>query len=201
MAYHQNRPIAGIWHSAFGDGVTSRIAGWAGEVANLRPYIACHWSAIQWAKGVGYRYYDFGGIDSQFAELLLANQRITGDVLDSAGSIQILLRRRSRIAAKTTSVHIQSRCESRDTAIVLPNRRSTRFSQPRAPLPQRIGLARRCDGRYHCHPQGGLLAGREIRNHNVPNGQTLCIMANRKAVVRPNSSIPFNASRAPISCQ
>ena len=88
MAYHQNRPIAGIWHSAFGDGVTSRIAGWAGEVANLRPYIACHWSAIQWAKGVGYRYYDFGGIDSQFAELLLANQRITGDVLDSQAAFK-----------------------------------------------------------------------------------------------------------------
>jgi hypothetical protein len=32
----------------------------------------------------------------------------------------------------------------------------------------------------------------------LPIGRTLCIIANRKAVVRPNRSIPLRASRAPI---
>jgi hypothetical protein len=35
----------------------------------------------------------------------------------------------------------------------------------------------------------------------LPTGQTFWIMVNRNAVVRPNKSIPFNASRAPIICQ
>jgi lipid II:glycine glycyltransferase (peptidoglycan interpeptide bridge formation enzyme) len=79
IAYHRDRPVAGLWHSAFGEGVTARVAGWTGEAAKLRPNIACYWRAIQWAKEQGYRYYDFGGVQPAFAETLLADQRIAAD--------------------------------------------------------------------------------------------------------------------------
>ena len=83
IAYHRDRPIAGIWHTAFGEGVTARVAGWTGEAPSLRPNIACYWGAIQWAKENGFRYYDFGGIDRDFAEALLADQRVTGPAAQS----------------------------------------------------------------------------------------------------------------------
>jgi hypothetical protein len=43
----------------------------------------------------------------------------------------------------------------------------------------------------HC-----IAAGR----HRLATGQTRWIIANRNAVVSPNSSMPFSASNAPINC-
>ena len=48
-------------------------------------------------------------------------------------------------------------------------------------------------GDSHCHDFGC--------RSRLPTGQTCWIMANRKAVVSPNSIIPFRASSAPISLQ
>jgi hypothetical protein len=42
--------------------------------------------------------------------------------------------------------------------------------------------------------------GEESGVYRPAVGQTRWIMANRKAVVRPNSSMPFSASSAPIIC-
>jgi lipid II:glycine glycyltransferase (peptidoglycan interpeptide bridge formation enzyme) len=72
IAHHEGKPIAGITVTAFGDRVTFRVAGWTGEAANLRSNAACHWSAIQWARRQGYRYYDFGDFDRKAAEALIA---------------------------------------------------------------------------------------------------------------------------------
>ncbi len=73
VAHHEGKPISGISVTAFGDRVTFRVAGWTGETANLRSNAACHWSAMQWARRQGYRYYDFGDFDRKAAESLIAN--------------------------------------------------------------------------------------------------------------------------------
>jgi lipid II:glycine glycyltransferase (peptidoglycan interpeptide bridge formation enzyme) len=83
IAYHENRPIAGLWHTAFREVVTARLIGWTGDAAKLRPSIACYWGAIQWAKERGYRYYDFGGIDRAFAERVRASHCGVADPADS----------------------------------------------------------------------------------------------------------------------
>lgn len=74
LAHHDGRALAGAWLTAFGDTVTYRLAGWAGEGGRLHSNVACQWRAIQWAKENGYRHYDLGGIDRRHAELLMAGQ-------------------------------------------------------------------------------------------------------------------------------
>lgn len=79
IAHHEGRPIAGISVTAFGDCVSFRVAGWTGEAAKLRCNAACHWSAIQWARRQGYRYYDFGDFNRKAAEALIADPDAAGD--------------------------------------------------------------------------------------------------------------------------
>ena len=83
IAHLEGRPIAGIWHTSFGAGMTARVAGWTGEAVRMRPNIACYWGAIQWAKDQGYRSYDFGGIDRVFAEAVQADHRVNPDRADT----------------------------------------------------------------------------------------------------------------------
>lgn len=90
LAYHEGRPLAGIWNTAFGDTVTYRVPGWSGEERNLRLNVACHWRAIQWAKQNGYRYYDFGGIDRGYAERTLAGEPVPEEFLQSPGGFKVL---------------------------------------------------------------------------------------------------------------
>lgn len=79
IARHEGRPIAGISVTAFADRVSFRVAGWTGEAAKFRCNAACHWSAIQWAKRQGYRYYDFGDFDRNVAETLIADPNAAGN--------------------------------------------------------------------------------------------------------------------------
>jgi hypothetical protein len=65
IAVYNDRPLAGLWATAFGSTVTYRINGWNREEPQLRPTLACHWHAIQWAKQSGYRYYDLGGLGNR----------------------------------------------------------------------------------------------------------------------------------------
>jgi lipid II:glycine glycyltransferase (peptidoglycan interpeptide bridge formation enzyme) len=74
LAYHDGRAVAGAWMTAFGDTVSGRLTGWIGQKGPVHPAMACHWGAIQWAKENGYRYYDLGGFDRYYAELLVARQ-------------------------------------------------------------------------------------------------------------------------------
>jgi lipid II:glycine glycyltransferase (peptidoglycan interpeptide bridge formation enzyme) len=74
LAYHGGRAVAGAWMTAFGDTVSGRLTGWVGQKGPVHPAMACHWGAIQWAKENGYRYYDLGGFDRRYAELLVAGQ-------------------------------------------------------------------------------------------------------------------------------
>jgi peptidoglycan pentaglycine glycine transferase (the first glycine) len=61
MAELEDRPLAGIWNTVFGDTMTYRIPAWSGEEPSLQPNVACHWLAIEWARERGYRRYDLGG--------------------------------------------------------------------------------------------------------------------------------------------
>ena len=42
-----------------------------------------HWTAIQWAKAAGYRYYNFEGIDADAARAQLAGAPLESDLLKS----------------------------------------------------------------------------------------------------------------------
>jgi len=79
LAYHNDMPLAGSWLSAFGGTVTQRLPGWDGVKSHLHPKVACVWKAIQWAKEHGYQYYDLGGINRRYAEILLANETLPED--------------------------------------------------------------------------------------------------------------------------
>lgn len=83
MAHHDGRLLAAIWLTAFGDTVTYRLPGWSGAGGNLQPNVACHWGAIQWAREHGYRYYDLGGIERRYAELLAAGRPVPDALLRS----------------------------------------------------------------------------------------------------------------------
>jgi lipid II:glycine glycyltransferase (peptidoglycan interpeptide bridge formation enzyme) len=98
LAHHEGAPLAGAWLTAFGDTVTYRIPGSAGQSGRIQPNVACQWGAIQWAKAQGYRYYDLGGIDRRHAELLVteqplpeAFQRTPGAFKRELGGVPVLL--------------------------------------------------------------------------------------------------------------
>lgn len=59
---------------AFGASVTCWRMGWAGKQPGVYPNEAMHWAAMQWAKSRGYRRFDLGGIDLDFAKLIVAGE-------------------------------------------------------------------------------------------------------------------------------
>jgi lipid II:glycine glycyltransferase (peptidoglycan interpeptide bridge formation enzyme) len=88
LAYHQGRPLAGLWITAFHDTVAYRLPGWTGERPDLQLNVACHWQAIQWAKERGYRCYDLGGIDRRYAERIAVKQPVPDELLQSPAAFK-----------------------------------------------------------------------------------------------------------------
>lgn len=74
LAYDKDRPVAGTWVTTFGDTVTERIQGWAGEDRTVPSNVSCLWHAIRWAKAQGFRFYDLGGVRRSYAELGLRRE-------------------------------------------------------------------------------------------------------------------------------
>jgi lipid II:glycine glycyltransferase (peptidoglycan interpeptide bridge formation enzyme) len=74
VAEHEGEPVSAALIMAFGDTATYWKTGWSGEHGGQYPNEALQWSAIQWAKSQGYRYYDFGGIYRPLAIDLLAGK-------------------------------------------------------------------------------------------------------------------------------
>ena len=75
--------ISAMFVIAFGDTVLFKRGGWSGQNGALRPNEVMHWKAIQWAKSVGYRYYNFEGIDLDAAHLYLAGKPLDSGKLKS----------------------------------------------------------------------------------------------------------------------
>jgi lipid II:glycine glycyltransferase (peptidoglycan interpeptide bridge formation enzyme) len=72
IAEFEGKVVSAALMMTFGDTVTYWKGAWSGEHGNRYPNEALQWSAIQWAKSRGYRYYDFGGINRAFAKGALA---------------------------------------------------------------------------------------------------------------------------------
>lgn len=83
LAEYQGEPVSGLLAITFGDTVLYKRGAWSGRHGNLRPNEVMHWSAIEWAKSHGYRYYDFEGIDSDAARKMIADQPIPKSALQS----------------------------------------------------------------------------------------------------------------------
>ena len=80
LARYQGEAMAALWLSHFGDIVTFRLAGWNAAVAGpAHVNEALHWTAIQWARSVGARVYDFGGFDRDSAERVLNGRPLAPD--------------------------------------------------------------------------------------------------------------------------
>ena len=70
MIRHEGTSIAGLMVFRYGAWCRAWRAGWSGEQAEKRPTELMYWKALQWARTVGCRHYDFGGIDSDIAREL-----------------------------------------------------------------------------------------------------------------------------------
>jgi peptidoglycan pentaglycine glycine transferase (the first glycine) len=76
VAEFDGQPVAAVVVMAFGDTATYWKGGWSGQHGNRYPNEVLQWTAIQWAKAQGYRYYDFGGIPRALAKAVLAGESV-----------------------------------------------------------------------------------------------------------------------------
>jgi lipid II:glycine glycyltransferase (peptidoglycan interpeptide bridge formation enzyme) len=76
VAEVDKEPVSAQLTVPFGDTLISRLSGWSGEYASLKPNEALEWYVIQWAKSQCFHYYDLDGIDDRAASHLLRGQRL-----------------------------------------------------------------------------------------------------------------------------
>lgn len=72
----EGETVATVFVIGFGNTAFARYGGWNGRYGNYEPNYLMRWTAIQWAKEQGYRWYDFMGIDETVARALLQNQPV-----------------------------------------------------------------------------------------------------------------------------
>lgn len=63
VAEYRSEPLAALLVLAWGETVYTLATGWSGLHAERMPNEALYWSAIQWSKGSGYRFFDFTEVD------------------------------------------------------------------------------------------------------------------------------------------
>ena len=83
VAEYEGEIVSAMFAIAFGDTVLFKRGGWSGKQGARRPNEVMHWTAIQWAKAAGYRYYNFEGIDPEAARAQLAGEPLDGDLVNS----------------------------------------------------------------------------------------------------------------------
>jgi len=76
LSEYRNEMVSAALVVKFGETVTYKRGAWSGEHRNLYPNEAMHWSAMQWAKSNGYRYYDFEGVDPDAVRAVLSGQAL-----------------------------------------------------------------------------------------------------------------------------
>ncbi|HEY6424549.1 MAG TPA: GNAT family N-acetyltransferase [Pseudonocardiaceae bacterium] len=79
-------PVAADLMTGCGDMVRGRLSGFdrSGEAARLSVPAAIRWEMIKWAKGQGYRWFDFGGLRPETLDALLDGQDRSSDTLPAA---------------------------------------------------------------------------------------------------------------------
>jgi lipid II:glycine glycyltransferase (peptidoglycan interpeptide bridge formation enzyme) len=79
-------PVAADLMTGCGDMVRGRLSGFdrAGEAMRLSVPAAIRWEMIKWAKGRGYRWFDFGGLRPETLAALLDGSEHSADALPTA---------------------------------------------------------------------------------------------------------------------
>ena len=79
-------PVAADLMTGCGDMVRGRLSGFdrSGEAMRLSVPAAIRWEMIKWAKGQGYRWFDFGGLRPETLEALLDGQSRSADTFPTA---------------------------------------------------------------------------------------------------------------------
>lgn len=83
IAEFEAEPISALVAIPFGDSVVYKRGGWSGQHGDKRPNEALHWHAIQWAQNNGFRHYDFDGIETKVANLVLRSLPIPDSMLQT----------------------------------------------------------------------------------------------------------------------
>lgn len=84
LAYYQDQPLAALMVIGFGQWAVYKWGASADTHRELMPSYLLQWSAIQWAKQKGCRYYDLGGITPVIADALNRGEKI--NPADSKGA-------------------------------------------------------------------------------------------------------------------
>ncbi len=71
---YDHQPVSCLLLVPFRDVVITKLCGWSGMYAKLKPNDVMQWAAIKWAKSHGYRFLDFDGFDRERANLLLRGE-------------------------------------------------------------------------------------------------------------------------------
>lgn len=79
FADYQGEAIACAMALKFGERVTLWKKGWNGTQRNLHPNSLLYYDAVRWAQQVGFKCFDFGGMDRSLAEDLLARHTLTAE--------------------------------------------------------------------------------------------------------------------------
>jgi peptidoglycan pentaglycine glycine transferase (the first glycine) len=89
VAEYENEPVAALLAIPFADTVRHVERAWSGEHGELRPNELLMWEAIKWAKSVGYRFVDPGGIKRYIAEAVLSGQPAPADASQTAQAFKM----------------------------------------------------------------------------------------------------------------
>jgi lipid II:glycine glycyltransferase (peptidoglycan interpeptide bridge formation enzyme) len=74
VAEYAGEAVSALLLIPFGDTAIYKKGAWSGRHGDRRPNEALHWTAIQWAKSQGYRYYDFEGINPEAARAIASGE-------------------------------------------------------------------------------------------------------------------------------
>lgn len=76
LAEYEGEPLSALLVLGYKDTAYYYRIGWSGKHANMHPNEGVFWQGILWAKAHGYRWFDFGGIDTNVARAFLHGQRL-----------------------------------------------------------------------------------------------------------------------------
>jgi lipid II:glycine glycyltransferase (peptidoglycan interpeptide bridge formation enzyme) len=83
LTEYEGEAVSALWVAPFGDTVLIKRIGWSGCHGSLRPNELLYWTALQWAKSQGYRYYDLEGIDQRAARAIVHGEPCPDSLLQS----------------------------------------------------------------------------------------------------------------------